>query len=179
MKYTRFWSERYCLPDGTTALLRLVRPTDRPWFAESFERFSAATMFRRLMVHKTRFSEPELRYLTECDGIDHLAIIAFRRTGARWEGLASGRFVLVDRERHIAEFAVLVGDPVQGMGLGTRVVQHLVCAARERGIVRFKADMLAENTAIFRLVDRLAPEAEWLTDGIVALVEFDLDRAQA
>ncbi|MCW5936427.1 MAG: GNAT family N-acetyltransferase [Fimbriimonadaceae bacterium] len=174
MVYGRNWRERFRLPDGTEALFRLVRPTDAPWFQDGFRYFSRDTMYRRLMSHRDRFTEAELRYLTSVDGWNHLCIVAFRRTGDRWEALAAGSFIRRDSDGQVAEFAVLVGDPVQRMGVGTRLALHLVRAARERGIKRFCADMLADNVAVFALIDKIAPAASWLTNGIVAVVEFDL-----
>lgn len=50
-----------------------------------------------------------------------------------------------------AEIAFLVDDRCHGLGLGTLLLEHLAAAARARGIERFRADVLAENTGMLRV----------------------------
>ena len=45
-----------------------------------------------------------------------------------------------------AEVALLVEDSQQGRGLGSILLEHLAAAARERGISRFTAAVLSQNT---------------------------------
>jgi GNAT superfamily N-acetyltransferase len=47
-----------------------------------------------------------------------------------------------------AEFAVVVSDDWHREGLGRRLVQSIVCLAREAGITRLEGDVLAENEAM-------------------------------
>lgn len=169
------WSAQHLLPDGSIATLRLVRPSDKPMFVRAAKEFSVDTMARRFFSAKSGFSESELSYLTEVDGFDHLAIVAVRLDeSGECQGLAAARFIRQDDDPTTAEFAVIVGDSWQKCGMGTVLLTFLCLAAQERGVWRFKGDILSDNVPAFRLIDRLAPGASWLTNGIVALVEFDL-----
>ncbi len=183
--YTPEWQSFHRLKDGTVAVLRLVRPSDKPLFRQAAAEMSAETMASRFFSPKPRFSDSELTYLTEVDAIDHLAVVALRRrsrAGDRpvgdettdWQGIGAARFIRHQDDPTIAEFAVLVHDQCQNAGLGRELLHHLAQAAQERGIKRFKGDILATNTAAFRLIDSVAPGAEWLTNGIIAIVEWDL-----
>lgn len=169
------WNASHPLPDGSLATLRLVRPEDKPLFVRAAAEFSEDTMARRFFGSKRSFSEKELSYLTEVDEFDHLAIVAVRKdeTG-EWQGLAAARYIRDPEAVTVAEFAIIVGDQWQNCGLGTALLTFLALAARDRGVLRFKGDILSDNSRAFRLIDRFAPEAVWLTNGIVALVEFDL-----
>jgi RimJ/RimL family protein N-acetyltransferase len=51
-----------------------------------------------------------------------------------------------------AEFAIVVGDPLQGRGLGSLLARELATAARAAGIRRFSATMAEENVAVRRLI---------------------------
>ena len=51
-----------------------------------------------------------------------------------------------------AEFAIVVGDPLQGRGLGSLLAPELATAARAAGIRRFSATMAGENVAVRRLI---------------------------
>ena len=59
-----------------------------------------------------------------------------------------------------AEFAIVVGDELQGEGLGSILATALADAARRVGIRRFSATTLAENEAAERLLDALATRLE-------------------
>jgi acetyltransferase len=49
------------------------------------------------------------------------------------------------------EFAVVVADAWQGMGIGAHLVRSLVCAARAAGFERIEGEVLAENRAMLDL----------------------------
>src|SRR3712207_8531313 len=50
-----------------------------------------------------------------------------------------------------AEVAFLIEDAHQGRGLGSVLLEHLAAAARERGIKRFVAEVLAQNSRMVRV----------------------------
>src|SRR5690349_2323786 len=144
------WHVEHPLPDGSVATVRLVRPEDKPLFVRAAAEFSTETMVRRFFSPKPRFTEAELAYLTEPDGFDHFALVAVRPDGVVRQGLGAARFIRDVEEPTMAEFAIVVGDPWQRCGLGTAFLVHLMAAARERGVLRFKGDILATNHAAFR-----------------------------
>ena len=53
------------------------------------------------------------------------------------------------------EFAVLVTDAWQGMGLGTRLVAHVIQIARAAGITRIEGYVLRENAIMLRIARRM------------------------
>jgi GNAT superfamily N-acetyltransferase len=61
------------------------------------------------------------------------------------DGVGVARFVRSPEDPSLAEVAVAVDDEWQGRGLGTVLLHDLAARAREEGIKRFSASMLAEN----------------------------------
>jgi protein lysine acetyltransferase len=59
-----------------------------------------------------------------------------------------------------AEFAIVVGDALQGRGLGTLMARELATAARAVGIRRFAATMLGDNVAVRRLMGTISAHLE-------------------
>ena len=51
-----------------------------------------------------------------------------------------------------ADFAVVVSDRWQGMGIGTALIAHLLGAARGAGIEEVHAEVLTENNVMLRLL---------------------------
>jgi RimJ/RimL family protein N-acetyltransferase len=131
-------------------LFRHIRPDDKGRLAAGLERMSPETRRRRFLMPKPRFSSSELRYLTEIDGFDHVAIVAVSAEDPDvFYGVA--RFVRWQDDPEAAEAAIVVADPLQGKGLGRELGRRLADEARERGIKRFTATLLGDNVAAHRL----------------------------
>ena len=178
MRFTADYVERVTLRDGTKVLLRLVAPDDKELLRRSFEQWSPESRYARFFVPKHRLSDSELRYLTEVDQIDHFALGAIREAGDdRGEaiGMAIARFIrLRDITPPTAEAAVAVADEAQGRGLGKLMFERLIEAAAERGIERFRCDVLCSNQAMHDLVARLAPSHRIEVEAGVWTIEFAL-----
>ena len=50
-----------------------------------------------------------------------------------------------------AELAFIVEEDYHGQGIARKLLHHLGLIARERGIVRFEAEVLAQNSAMLRV----------------------------
>jgi GNAT superfamily N-acetyltransferase len=131
-------------------LIRPIRPADRVLLAEGFAHLSPESVRLRFLAPKARLSAKELSYLTEVDGVDHVALVAedAQRPG---EMVAVGRWVRLVDDPTAAEVAIVVADAHQGQGLGRQLGLALADAARERGVERFTATLLSENAAAHRL----------------------------
>jgi GNAT superfamily N-acetyltransferase len=141
------------LDDGSTVFLREVRPTDRGAIQAGFERLSPESRYRRFFTAMSRLSDADLTYLTDVDHHDHEAVLAFDGDGGP---VGVARYVRVDPPEE-AEVAVAVVDDWQGRGAGTALVERLVRRARENGIERFVATVLAENDDALDLFRSLSP----------------------
>ena len=60
-----------------------------------------------------------------------------------------------DPMRATGEFAVLVGDPWQGHGLGGELLERIIAVARGEGLERLSADIAATNTRMIGLAEKL------------------------
>ncbi len=148
----------HTLPDGTRILLRPIEAADKHRLSVALGRLSQETIRRRFFAAKPRFTTGELRYLTEVDGRNHLALVAFEADDPDTiVGVA--RCVRLP-EPDTAEFAIVVGDPLQGRGLGTLLARELAHAARAAGIRRFAASMLGDNDAVRRLMGTISTHLE-------------------
>jgi len=135
--------------------IRHIRPTDKGLLAASFASLSDESRRARFLAPKPRLSSTDLRYLTEVDGTDHVALVAL---SPRVKGriLAVARFVRTEPGADTAEFAIVVGDEFQGRGLGNLLADRLVLEALERGVRRFTATTLSDNVPAQRLIAHLA-----------------------
>ena len=119
---------RHVLSDGTRVTIRPIAASDKQELQDGLHRLSDETVQRRFLVPKARFTKAELRYLTEVDGHDHVALVA---ESDRWPGMvvAVARYVRLDDDPDTAETAIVVADALQGLGLGTLLAERLAAIA--------------------------------------------------
>jgi GNAT superfamily N-acetyltransferase len=154
------------LADGTRVQLRAIRHEDKGRLRQIFDGLSARSRYFRFFISRGPFSEAELRYLTEIDGVDHVAILAQR--GADSVGVA--RFVREAPDPTVAEPALAVIDDLHRRGLGRILLDRLAAAARERGVQRFRGVVLRDNRPMLRLLRELGAEMGPADDGVLCTI---------
>ena len=143
------------LRDGTQVVIRLARPEDTEAISDMHARSSEATRYQRYFTPNTDWREDQLRRIA--GGHRGATLVA-----VNWRGDIVGLGnVFPDRpgDTSAAEIAVIVEDAWQGRGLGGRMLEHLIELARRQGFDEVLALVLAGNTGMIRLLDRL--DLEW------------------
>jgi GNAT superfamily N-acetyltransferase len=175
--FTADYVERAVLRDGTAVRLRLVTPEDKPLLLAGFQRMSPESRYARFLAPKDTLSEDELRYLTELDQERHFAIGAVTEDGdGRGEPIGAGvaRFIRLPEPPATAEAAIAVADEMHGRGLGKLLFLRLCAAAAERGIQRFRCEVLGSNTGMRGLIEDVAPEHRIEVGGGVMSIDMAL-----
>jgi len=126
---------------------------------DGLRHLSDESVHRRFLSPKRSFSRTELRYLTEVDGRDHVALVA------EYPGEPVRRLIAVARfVRHVdsdaAEAAIVVSDDWQRRGVGSLLAERLAARARRHGIRAFTATMASDNVPAHKLMQRLTQHLE-------------------
>jgi RimJ/RimL family protein N-acetyltransferase len=145
------WPER--LRDGEQILIRPIRPDDREELAAGMERLSPESRYRRFFTPTSGLSPAELSYLTEVDHHDHEALVAVE-PGTE-HGIGVARYVRSPADGELAEVAVAVADSWHNRGVATALLARLTERAREEGVRRFSAEILADNRPMLDLIEEL------------------------
>jgi len=143
------------LANGTPVLIRPVRADDKHFLEEGLRQLSQTSVQRRFLTPKTSFTRAELRYLTEVDGWDHVALVAESPTQPARRLIGVARYVRLPGDPEAAEAAIVVADDFQRRGLGSLLAEELGRRARMRGIRRFTATMASDNLPAQRLFEKL------------------------
>jgi len=152
--YFRDWLETFELRDGTRLQLRPIRPSDKALLQTGMRKLSKDSLRQRFLGARSSLSVDELRYLTEVDRENHWAICAVLEN-APTVGVATARFIRLAEGGDEAEIAITVIDEYQRRGIGKRLFRHLVAAATERGIRRFRVIAAHDNVAMRKLAASL------------------------
>jgi GNAT superfamily N-acetyltransferase len=136
--------------------IRPLQPSDAPALQAGFEQLSDTSRYHRFHGAMRRIPSALLRYLTQVDGIDHVALVAFEQTAfGPGQGVAVGRFVRNKTAPDSAELAITVIDAFHGRGIARQLLAALADAARARGIGTFTMNVLSGNSRARRLVRSL------------------------
>jgi len=167
-------STEHVLADGTVVFVLPIRPDDAALIREGFERLSPESRYRRFFGAVTHLTDETLEYLTNVDGVSHVAFVAGQVTlDLKTErGLGVARFVRLAEDHEVAEAAVTVVDDMQRRGIGRILLLTLADAARERGIKRFRGEVLASNEPMQRI---LAEVSAKMVRGDGVTVEYDVE----
>ncbi len=134
------------LESGLAGLLRPIEPSDRADVERLYGELSERSRRHRFWSAPPRLSTFLLDKLTNADGVDHVAWCFLGDDDPQAVGGAS--FWRFPDEPDAAEFAVTVMDDAQRHGIGTLLLAKLWLEARARGIARFRAVALLENTRL-------------------------------
>jgi RimJ/RimL family protein N-acetyltransferase len=150
---------------GTRVHLRPIRPDDGPRLVDFHQHLSFRSVYRRFFSVHPNLSTAEVEQFTCVDYVDQMALIA--EQDQRLVGV--GRYVRIP-DTHRAEVAFVVADQHQNSGIGTVLLEHLVDAARDRGITTFVAMTLAENRQMLNVFAASGfPVSTSLEDNVVSV----------
>jgi acyl-CoA synthetase (NDP forming)/GNAT superfamily N-acetyltransferase len=166
---TESWEADVVLSDGGTVHVRPIQATDAEDFRQFHEHLSAQSAYYRYFSPKPRLTDAEVERFTTVDMLDRAALVALLGD----EIVADARY---DRwpGKPEAEVAFTVADEHQGRGLSTLLLEHLAAIARLNGIVRFTAEVLADNRAMLSVFARAGWPVSRAFDSGVVDVAFDL-----
>lgn len=174
----RTWDVSRTLSDGTPVRIRSITPDDAETVRAGMAELSERSRYLRFHAPIVTLSEAHVRHLVEVDHVAHEALVAevadpTRPDGRR--GLGIARYV--DAGDGVPEFAIVVIDEAQHRGVGRVLLRELFAAARRAGYTEVQAEVLAENTAMLRLLEQEADELRVSRDGSVMHVTARIVRS--
>lgn len=143
------------LRDGRAVLLRPIRPEDAPMHAAFIAGLSDESRYLRFFAPIREASPQMVARLTQIDYDRDLALVAVAEDDAGRERIIAAARYAREADPRVAEFAVVVADEWQGIGLGSRIMRALMEHARAVGIEEFSGSVIARNTGMLDLMGRL------------------------
>jgi GNAT superfamily N-acetyltransferase len=139
---------------------RPVQPNDAALFGRLWPRLSPDTVYRRFHSPIHDLPPEAVRRLVTVDHDRREAVAAI--VGGEVVGVA--RYDRSPDDPATAEFAILVEDAWQGMGLGRQLLTELVELAAVRGIATLTATVQRDNDRVLGLIRRLLPRSTFAPD---------------
>ncbi len=175
--YPTHYVGEWTMKDGTTAVIRPIRPEDEPLMVKYHETLSERSVALRYfypLALSQRIEHERLSRLAFIDYDREMALIAEiknRRTNEP-QVIAAGRLIKLYGGED-AEFTILVSDAFQGFGVGTEILRRLVDIGRQEGVKRIFGNILNSNSNMLRVTERLGFHQIGEKDGVMR-VEIEL-----
>ena len=158
------WNEHILQPltfrtlRGQLVAVRQAMAEDALRIAELLCRLSEPTRHLRYMSSRHFSADAiwnEAVRMTRGHPLDHTTLVATIRPNEYDEAVAVAELVREGHASTVGEIAFVVRDDAQQQGIGSFLLWRLIEVAQSRGITSLSASMLAENSAMLRLVRTL------------------------
>ena len=132
--------------------VRPVRPEDERRYEAFFAKVSKEDVRLRFFTPRVELSHKFLARLTQIDYAREMAFVALEGEEGRLAGVV--RLVL-DPDLVKGEYGILVRSDLKGLGIGWRLMRHLIAYARAEGIEEVSGVVLSENATMLAMVREL------------------------
>jgi acetyltransferase len=143
------------LPGGATLRLRPVRNSDKAPLRDLVEQMSSEDVRMRFHEYKETLSDSMAESLTDIDYGREMVFVLTEPDPSGVTEIFGAVQIVADPKGELGEYAVMVRSDMQGLGLGRRLMEHVIEFSRGRGIKEIIGYVLRENGSMLRLCDEL------------------------
>lgn len=155
--YPRHFERQVHLADGTVLSIRPIRPEDAEGEQSFVRSLSSEARRMRFMGAISELTPEMLARFTQIDYDREMALLATIEENGVPVQQGVARYT-INPDGESCEFAIVVKDNQQHRGIGTRLMQTLIDAAREHRLTKIEGKVLAENTKMLQLMSELGFE---------------------
>lgn len=156
--YPSEYTAAFTMKNGEAVLIRPIRPEDEAMMVKFHESLSKDTVYFRYLQQLALDQRIKHDRLAEICFIDYdraMTLVAVRRTSATDTGiLAVCRMVKLPAGGN-ADFAIVVQDACQGLGLGAEMMRRLIHVAQAEHVNRLVGIIHPDNRNMLRLCAKL------------------------
>jgi acetyltransferase len=142
------------LSDGTSIIIRPIRPEDAEIEQEFIRNLSPESRYFRFMNSIEELSLEMLVRFTQIDYHNEMALIAVYPSEDGEEEIGVVRY-MTNADKKTCEFALVVSDQWQGKGIARLLMRNLIEVARDRGLEMMEGQVLSNNFRMLDLMTRL------------------------
>ena len=168
LPYPSRFEQQLTLRGGGTCLLRPIRPDDAQMLQDLVRGLSPESRYFRFVSSFNELPATMLSRFTLIDYDREMALVAVVRDRTSGE---DGAFTEIDRivgvsryvitpDQHSCEFSLVVAEDMKGRGLGSRLMESIMEAARERGLAEIVGLVLRSNAPMLKLMQGMGFEVK-------------------
>ncbi|WP_417828687.1 bifunctional acetate--CoA ligase family protein/GNAT family N-acetyltransferase [Thalassospira sp.] len=174
--YPRHLKENVTMEDGTTYLLRPIKPEDEPAHYEFMSRLTPEDIHFRFFGSVRELPHSEMARQTQLDYDRDMAFLAIRTEGGEEVEIHGIVQVVIDPNNEKAEYAIMVRSDIKGRGLGRILMEKMIEFCRRKGTDTFIGQVLPNNRRMLTLCESLGFTRKFIPDEEVFEVTLPLQR---
>ena len=169
------WHDEVRLANGREILIRPIRPDDAMPIRAGFSLLQPDELRHRFLQEMSDLTPEMAQRLTRPDPKTTFVLVAAEHLppGAALVGAVAR--IAITQGTHDAEFAILVGQHIAGMGVGRQLMLRLVRWARGKKLDRLYGNVPEENQPMLALAESLGFRNEGAAGQGLTRVVLDLD----
>ncbi len=156
-------TQSFQLANGANITIRPIRPEDAILEKDFHNRLSERTKYFRFMQALQELTPEMIVRFTQIDYDREMAFVAVTEDANLPSELGVGRY-LMNPDGNSVEFALVVADDCQCLGIGSRIMRALIQTAKSKGMLFFEGEVLVINTPMLSLVKKLGFSIETIPD---------------
>lgn len=153
--YPEEYESREVTTGGVAVFIRPIRPEDAPLLVELFDTLSPTSIYYRFFGALKALPRRMLVRFTQVDYDREIHLVAIEEKDGGAERMLGVAHVISDPDGKRAEFAILVGDPWCGKGVGAKLLERSLRIAKVRGVETVCGTVLRGNTQMIALGRKL------------------------
>ena len=150
--------------DALPYRIRPIKITDEPMLHEMFYQFTQETVYQRFFAVKKYFEHKNLQRFCTIDYDRDMTLVATIREDVVTRVIGMALYVR-DPETGYGDAAFVVADAFQDRGVGSELIRRLTEIAHQRGLRGYTADVLATNTRMLHVFEKLGYDVDTTAEG--------------
>ncbi|MEM3550333.1 MAG: bifunctional acetate--CoA ligase family protein/GNAT family N-acetyltransferase [Candidatus Bathyarchaeia archaeon] len=172
--YPRKYVEKYVLKNGVSVTLRPIKPEDETLLSEFYSCLSEETMRLRFFQVFRELPHESLTRHCNLDYDREIAIVAETEEEGKRK-IVGINMITTDPGMKSGEFAVVVGDQWQGLGLGSKLADYAIDIGKDMGLEKIYAYISSDNLKMISICERKGFKIERLNGELVKAI-FEISR---
>jgi RimJ/RimL family protein N-acetyltransferase len=150
---TAMYNKTESLKNGLQVRIRAIRPDDKCLIVKAFNELEPESIYSRFFQRKNSLSEKELQKATEMDFENDVGLVVTIGEEDTETIIGTARYLAYNTPdgTRCAEVAFTVEEDYHSQGMATILIQHLTAIARQKGVKRFTAEVLAQNISMLKV----------------------------
>lgn len=159
MPYPAYLTTEHPLPGGRTYEIRPIKWSDAEHLTYLLSHLSEESRYMRFLANVKEYTPRQLARYTQIDYHRDMALCAVIHEEDQERVIGVARYMLLPNTTS-AEFALVVRDDYQGMGIGARLMNALLDVGREQQLSVIEGLVLAKNPNMLGLMQSLGFTSE-------------------
>jgi len=140
--------------EGCKIFIRPVKPEDAHFFQSFFKILSPSSIYHRFFRYVKELTSEMLARFTQIDYDREIALVALE-DNPKIERMLGVARIASDPDGKKGEFAVVVGDPWHGQGIGLALLEKCLAIAKKRGFREVRGIVSRGNQSMLALGKKL------------------------